>query len=40
MMQLLLSQVGDLHAQPTAATASASLMRLASAIRMVSPMSS
>ena len=35
VMQLLLGQVGDLHAQPTASTASASLVRLASAIRMV-----
>ncbi|KAL7422853.1 hypothetical protein Q5752_002149 [Cryptotrichosporon argae] len=31
---LLLAQVGDLHAQPTAATASASLMRTTAAIRM------
>ncbi|KAI9637068.1 fungal-specific transcription factor domain-containing protein [Dioszegia hungarica] len=31
---LVLAQVGDLHAQPTAATASASLMRTGSAIRM------
>ncbi|ORX40990.1 fungal-specific transcription factor domain-domain-containing protein [Kockovaella imperatae] len=31
---LLLAQAGDLHAQPTAATASACLIRLASAIRM------
>lgn len=32
--QLLLSQVGDLHAQPTAATASASLIRMGTAVRM------
>ncbi|WVR08635.1 hypothetical protein IAU60_005691 [Kwoniella sp. DSM 27419] len=31
---LLLAQVGDLHAQPTAATASASLIRTGAAIRM------
>ncbi|WWC92343.1 uncharacterized protein L201_007298 [Kwoniella dendrophila CBS 6074] len=31
---LLLAQVGDLHAQPTAATASASLIRTSAAIRM------
>lgn len=35
-MQLLLCQVHDLHAQPTAATASASLIRMGTAIRMVS----
>jgi hypothetical protein len=34
--QLLLSQVGDLHAQPTAATASAALVRMGIATRMVS----
>ena len=33
--QLLLAQVGDLHAQPTAATASAALIRMGTAIRMV-----
>lgn len=36
-VQLLLGQAGDLHAQPTAATASASLIRMGTAIRMVSP---
>lgn len=35
-MQLLLGQAGDLHAQPTAATASASLIRMGTATRMVS----
>lgn len=33
---LLLAQVGDLHAQPSAPTASASLIRTGAAIRMVS----
>ncbi len=34
-IQLLLSQIGDLHAQPTAATASAALIRMGVATRMV-----
>lgn len=37
--QLLLGQAGDLHAQPTAATASASLIRMGTATRMASPLS-
>jgi hypothetical protein len=36
VVQLLLAQAGDLHAQPTAATASASLIRMGIATRMVS----